>query len=261
MNRCYDPACNDGPTEAEPMPRWADSPSLLCKRCGSLLEQRLAELPARTDALRAVLGGLTASQRGENRPTKGTPPVPLNLAAHDHLEAVNAVLVSWVQMVAEERGLRGPDRNGTAVLTGWLLSQLPWLLEHGAVGDLAQEVRDLTHIADGITRANPLRHRLPAPCPLLGCGGEMYREDGADHVACAHCGSVWTEDQYPWMVRLALDSSGGSITAKEAAERLGCTVGHVRNLVTAGEVRKLGTVDGIARYSTKDIDKHRKEAS
>lgn len=261
MTRCTDPTCDDGPPlDSNPAPRFTVDGLLLCRRCASALERRLAELPSQHDALRSVLGGLRASERAENRPTKGTPPVPLNIAAHDHLEAMQAVLVSWVRMTCEERDLRGPDRSTVAILSRWLLSQLPWLLGHGAVGDLAAEILDLAHVADGLTQANPRRYRLDAPCPLLGCGErQLTREDGAGEVWCDSCGGIWTEDQYPWMVRVALDATSGCLTAQEAADRLGVTVGHIRNLVTAGLVRKLGTVDGTARYSTRDVEELRKE--
>lgn len=252
--RCLDPGCTDGPTDSdEKMPRWAKDGNL-CRRCGALLEQRLAEVPARCQAVRSVLGGLRSSGRGENRPTKGTPPVPLNISAHDHLTEMHATLVSWVRMVAEERTLRGPDRDDDAILSAWLLSQLPWLLAHGAVGDLADEMRDLARVADSLTQSGLRWHRLEPPCPSCAAF-ELGRWDGDDHVGCRSCGRHWPDVEYPFFVRLALDDSGGCLTAAEAVQRAGVRPDTFWQWVSRGRVRKLGTVDGLARYSTSDIDR------
>lgn len=256
--RCLDPICDDGPTEDEPLPRFADDGSCLCRRCGLLLQQRLAEMPARRDALRATLGGLTASVKGENRPTKGTPPVPLNLAAHDHLTAMHATCVSWVRLVCEERGLRGPGRESLNTLTSWLLSQLDWLLSHGAVGDLADEMRDLSRVADALARTREQWHRLPVKCP--GCDAqEIGRWDGADNVACTACGETWHEDDYARLVLILATDQGTSVTATEAARRAGIRPELFRQWVSRGKVRRLGTVDGVARYSTSDLDAVRQD--
>lgn len=252
--RCADPACTDGPEapDGSPMPRWAKD-GLLCRRCGTLLEQRLAEVPARREALRAELGGLRSSSRGENRPTKGSPPIPLNIPVHDHLEKIHATLVSWVLLVAEERALRGPDRDDDAILSAWLLSQFDWLLQHEAVGDFADEMRDLSRHADGLTQTREQWHRLEPLCPDCGAR-ELGRWDGGDYVGCRSCGQRWAEEQYPMFVRLALDDSGGCVTAAEAVDRAQVAPATFRQWVSRGRVRKLGTVDGLARYSTADLD-------
>lgn len=257
--RCLDPACLDGPkVDDQPAARIAGMGNL-CARCATLLQQRLAELPSRHDALRAVMNRPLRSRSGnsDSKRTKAeAPPIEFPVEIHDHLTAINATCASWVQLVTEERNLRGPGRDDLNSLTAWLGSQLDWLLDHPAVGDLADEMRDLSRVADGLARTRPKRYRLEAPCPVLGCEArDLIREDGDDHVWCGSCGGVWTEDQYPWMVRVALATSAGCLTAHEAAARLGVTVGTLRNLVVAGRIRKLGTVDGTARYSTDDINR------
>jgi hypothetical protein len=254
MNRCTDPECIDGPTEDDQQrPRWAAEGANLCRRCATLLERRLAELHSQADAVRATLGGLHSSRKGENRPTKGSPPVPLNLDAHDFLTEMHATVVSWVRLVTEERNLHGPDRDLLPALTSWLLHQLDWLCGHEAVGDFADEVRDLSRKADALAGTRPGWHKLPAPCPACGATS-LGRWDGADEVGCQTCGERWAEQQYRWLVAVLSSDPGTSVTAAEAVERAEVPAATFRQWVSRGKVRRLGTVDGTARYSTADLD-------
>lgn len=252
MNRCVGKACSDGPLlDDAPGPRWAVTGTMLCRRCTHTLEQHLTELPARRDRLHAILAG--GGGRGTMR--RGTPelPVPLNLSAHDHISHLIAVAISWTQLVREERNLHGPDSDDPSALAPWLLSQLDWIIQQPWVDDMAEELRDASAVADGLTGHRPLRNRLEPPCPHCKAR-ELGRWDGAAQVDCASCGSVWDEKFYPALVRLVLDDSRGCMTAAEAAEQLGVTAGALRQLVSRGKVRKLGTVDGMARYSASDVE-------
>jgi hypothetical protein len=253
MTRCIDKSCTDGPTiEDRPAPRLTRT-GLLCDRCTGHLERRLAELPARADQVRSVLAGRRKSQSDGSRRTKGNPPVPLNLAAHDHLELMQATLVSWSQLVAEERDLRGPDIPTVQVLSGWLLNQLDWLRGQPWVDDLAEEMRDVSRTADGLARVQPQWNRLPAPCP--GCDAhDLGRWDGDDHVGCAACGERWPEDDYARLVLVLASDSDRSLPMGEAVERAGVPAATFRQWVSRGKVRRLGTAEGQARYSVEDID-------
>lgn len=258
--RCVGKTCTDGPDDG---PRWASADGrhgLLCRRCHDRLEQHLAELPARHDQLTEALSG--GSGTGRDRRGTPEPPVPLNLGSHDHQTLMTASVVSWALLVREERGLRGPDTSTVATLAPWLLGQLDWIVQQPWVDDLAEELRDLSQTADAITRRRPLRNRLEPPCPQCGAR-ELGRWDGAAQVDCAACGAVWDERYYPALVRLVLDTSGGCVTAAEAARELGVSAVNLRQLVSRGQLRKLGTVDGTARYSASDLErlKNAREAS
>lgn len=252
-DRCIDKECADGPpVDDRPAPRMAHS-GLLCTRCTAHLERRLAELPARADQVRSVLHGSQRAQGDGSRPTKGNPPVPLNLAAHDHLVLMVATVVSWSALVAEERALRGPDRPTVEALSPWLLNQISWLVEQPWVDDLAEEVRDISRTAAGLSHADPQWHRLPAPCN--GCHSmSLGRLDGDDHVTCKACGERWPEDDYLRLVLVLAQDVETSLPAKEAAVYAGIKPASFRQWVSRGYVRRLGTVDGLARYSVADID-------
>lgn len=197
--RCVDKACADGPRDddQQPRPRWATT-GLLCTRCAQALEQRLAELPARRDHLRAVLGGRQGPISDGSKRTKGTPPVPLNLDAHDHLVAMHATVVSWVRLVCEERGLRGPDRDDVAFLAPWLVAQMDWLVGQPWVDDLADEIRDASRVADALTGTTRKPRRAGADC--FECGSALVRPvvDGLeeDAVTCLGCGQQYDDSQY-----------------------------------------------------------------
>lgn len=253
MIRCIDKACADGPRiDDRPAPRMVAA-GLLCRRCTGHLERRLAELPARADQVRAVLYGAQRPQGDGSRRTKGNPPVPLNIAAHDHLILIEATVTSWTALVAEERGLRGPERGTVPILSAWLLNQLDWLVEQPWVDDMAEELRDVSRTAAGLGQADPEWHRLPAPCP--GCGDmTLGRWDGDDHVGCGTCGERWPEDDYARMVLVLASDVEVSLPSLHAAARAGVPHATFRQWVSRGHVRRLGTIEGSARYSVADID-------
>lgn len=257
--RCHDPACTDGPaltdTDGHPIPdppRLADSPRLLCRRCHQRLERRLAELPATLDALHAVLGG-TVGGRGENARPKPGSRAPLVEDIHDHLQHVHATLVSWTLMVCQEQHLTVPRNLSTGRLASWLLARLDTLAAHPAAGDFAEEVRDCDRTARHLGRLDPQRHRLDAPCPEPDCGAhELHRYDGQSHVTCGACGHTWPEDEYTRLVLHVLDNRGGMVTAADVTA-LGIPGSTLRSWVARKQVRKLGTVDGVTRYSADDV--------
>lgn len=249
--RCVANGCLDGPDlDGQPGPRMAKT-GLLCPRCYGRLERTLAELPAVTGTLRGLLGGSNTGG-GENiRRTKGSPPLPLNVSVLDHLDLIGSVLSSWTRLVAEERGLRGPDTADRC--SGWLLDQLAWVASQPWVDDLDDEVRDAARVAESLARTRPGWHPLPVPCP--NCGGmTLGRWDGDDHVACP-CGERWPEADYPRLVKVLADDL--SMTTDEAMRvlaPLGVEPATFRQWVTRGHVRRLGTLDGMARYSRADVE-------
>ena len=58
-------------------------------------------MKAKHDAVAHLMLTSLPSRGGNsgNRPTKGSPPVELNLAAHDWIVEATATLVSWTRMV------------------------------------------------------------------------------------------------------------------------------------------------------------------
>jgi excisionase family DNA binding protein len=256
--RCIGRRCSDGPLlDGAPGPRMAGR-GLLCGRCAARMERHLSEVPARVTLLTAAV---TPRRGGSGGRGSGSTPVPVDLGAHDHLREVAAVLGSWARLATEERGVRGPDRLDDAIAASrWLLSQVDWLVGRPWVDDLEDELHDLSAQADGIARVWPAWHGLEPPCPSCSAR-ELGRRDGDERVHCRACGTSWDERQYRWLVLVLSADPSLSLTASEAAARLGVKVSTLRNWVSEGRIRKVGTVDGTARYSAADVEAARKDGA
>lgn len=257
--RCVDKQCLDGPpVDGEKAARLATH-GYLCTRCSDALERRLAELPARRDLLRDTLGG-TQGTRGENKPTKGFAPVPLSIDTHDLLVEMQAVTVTWVQLVCEERNLRGPDSSDLRRLAPWLVSQHSWIIEQPWVDDLGEEMRDLAYKADGLTRHKARWERLQAPCPECRAF-ELYRWTGQDEVICQSCGTDWKPE--PYALRVSEVVHEETLTAAQAAKRLDIPASTVRRWVADPEhkLKPIGKdANGVNRYDPQHVENARETA-
>lgn len=207
MTACLGPRCQDDDETAR-----HPSVGLLCRRCWTQMEQTVAELPAVFDWLHR---SLPAGGGGRGDVITGTrdKPVPIRVGVHDHRQQIQATLVSWVRLVCEERGLRGPDRSDPEATATWLGHQLDWCAGQPWVEDLSAEMRDLARDAHRLAPWQAGRHHLPAPCPNPNCGClALVRYDGDDAVQCSECGERWAEDTYR---RLAF------VLASDARQRVG----------------------------------------
>jgi hypothetical protein len=177
---------------------------LLCQSGYDRLEQTVAELPALVGWLHANIAAGGSGQHNEAKRTKGEPPIPIRDTVHDHIVEIRGVLTSWVQLVAEERQLIGPDNTDPTVTATYLTAHLPWAAQQLWIDDFATEILDLSRVGHGLAPSRPRHYRLPAPCP--SCDAlELHRQDGDDYVSCSSCGRLWTEAEY---VRLVVVLAG-----------------------------------------------------
>ncbi|MBC7680451.1 MAG: hypothetical protein H7233_15910 [Pseudorhodobacter sp.] len=192
--------------------------------------------------------------------------MPLNIAAHDHLTLMQATVVSWVRLVCEERDLRGPVRNDLSVLTTWLFSHLPWLLEHPADGDLADEMRDLSSTADALAQSTRQPTRAGADC--FDCGGHLLRRitgDGLeeDHVTCTVCHVQYEPSRYMLALKAAAWDAARVVRDGEAwatpaslAHDLGRSEVTIRSWQLREQVRSR-RIGGIVFVNVADVeDRH-----
>lgn len=108
----------------------------------------------------------------------------------------------WQATLVPDQRLPVPT---VATLAGWLRDRLHLACgKHPAIDECAEELRETVATLRGVLGRADLRHRLPAPCPdceML----TLYREDGAEYVECGSCHRLWSEDEYAWLVRIAVE--------------------------------------------------------
>lgn len=246
LARCANPRCRRG---GDPEPVYGKE--TVCEYCARRLERQLTDLAYAHDELETVLAaGSAVSARFDKVAGSRTPPVPVRLEVADHRDHIRHLLVSWVQLVIEERGMsRWPDDRPTA-MAGYLASHLDWLARHPAAGDLCAEV------STALGRARGLLERPGAvctlPCPDVygeGCDGTVRVTAEATWVRCAECG--WETDDLPWLGRLLRGSEPALVTAVDACHRLlvegwQITPSTIRSWVRRGKVGVRGREGGHA---------------
>lgn len=251
--RCSAKDCLDGPPlDDEPAPRLATQ-GYLCGRCSDALQRRVAELPARRDLLHNVLlHGTAAGARLGNSTTKGNPPLPSRGfdSTHDALADLEQKTVSWVQLVAEERREHGPDRQTIRALASYLVGRHDWIVRQPWVDDMAEEMRDLARVADGLTAHKARFRRLDMPCPVPDCGqAALGQWDTVGAVQCGSCGAQWDSEEF-----LQQQADLYTMTALRAAAWLEVQPGTFRGYVTSGAITSIGKdKDGLSRYRAEDV--------
>lgn len=115
--------------------------------------------------------------------------------------SVPHVLESWVQLVAEERGVK-PGAGTVPDLCSWLDRHLDWLSRQELIADLHEELRGLHR---QLKTASGAPRRYIGLCPNTIDEGEHTRQCGArlsaplygDTIECWACGRPWTRRE--WM--------------------------------------------------------------
>ncbi|MFI1166523.1 hypothetical protein ACH4UM_23705 [Streptomyces sp. NPDC020801] len=109
-------------------------------------------------------------------------------------------LGSWTRLVLEEhprrhqRDFKQPDNWSEAGLSAWLSTALPWASTMAWIGEMAQELRDLTIAIRGIARVEVRTRAVSRPCPNSDCGLlALTRTDWDQYVRCSACGNAYTD--------------------------------------------------------------------
>jgi hypothetical protein len=175
---------------------------LICHPGYLRLEQHIAELPALLGWLHANLpaGGPGGDGRGSSELK-----IPINAKIHDHIQHAIGTLISWCALIADERQLLGPRDTSPETACTFLNAHLDWASGQCWIGDMADELQDLTRTGHRLSPSQPVKHHLPAPCPSCDLLA-LSRTDGDAYVTCEACGRLWTEDEYK---RLTVVASAG----------------------------------------------------
>lgn len=172
---CEGPRCRDRQSRI----RQVNSGSRLCASCRAQLATHLTVLP---DLYRRCEGILVNTRGRDLERVHGGLPggISLNDAAVATRTEMLTVLASWAGLVVDERNVPRPLRRDVHALTSFLLTQLDWLAQHAAAGELAAEIAALVRSAeDTISPDTAVRVEL-GPCNRSGCAGVVSVVVGGD---------------------------------------------------------------------------------
>ncbi|GGN96065.1 hypothetical protein GCM10010112_86970 [Actinoplanes lobatus] len=205
---CESPLCWRDPDTNALQPRPAAPGLLLCWPCRDRLAADLDRLPDICTDLETALmpgsgaGGPVVSGSRER-------PMPINNTAAYARAEIRPVLVAWIALVIEVRGVRPPRRaDDPAVLSRWLRRHVDWLAAYPAAGDAADEIADVRRIAFRGAYPNPVRRVEVGACPFAGCTGTVaaiVRDRSAVLPSSALCdtdtGHEWPMTEWPRLRR------------------------------------------------------------
>lgn len=194
-----------------------------CTRCEHRIRAWLREIPHQLVLLEASLERDTTPRTGHTHHSHTNAPLPLREDVltllgpaapgpvhdphHDQTgpTPLTAVIRTWAQLLADERGKPLPQPHPTQGYTRYLTAGLPYALTRPWIADLHQELDDLIRRARNITRTQPQRHHQDAPCP--GCNAfALFEEDWQPYIDCENCGLLLTPTEYADHARRVLPS-------------------------------------------------------
>ncbi|WP_329545545.1 hypothetical protein OG548_14300 [Streptomyces sp. NBC_01356] len=197
-----------GRTLGDDEPHWK-----VCGRCEHRIRGWLRELPRQLPLLRASLrpdSGPTQSAIHGGRahaplPVRGdvlallgpAAPGPVHDPEGDQAGPVpiHAVIRTWAELLADERGKPLPLLRPGETYGSYLAAHLPYALTRPWIADLHQELGELISRIRNITCTEPRRRPKTAPCPDCGAFGLM-EEDWQAYIDCEVCGLLLTPAEY-----------------------------------------------------------------
>lgn len=220
-------------------PRYADY-GLLCYGCHVRLLDWLKNAPWQHYLLGyAAEPNLSQALNDAIRATVFGAPSPLNVAAASAMTDLTDILSGWVEMLADQNGMRGPialmTRNGIENPQGrqlnprwshyagesvwcdppvrfevgsacmWLSAQIERLESHPAIGDLWDELGEVMSQAHCLAPWREQAARLKGiACPE--CHAYTLARFGGDtHVTCTRCNVHLPPERYAIWVRILIE--------------------------------------------------------
>lgn len=205
------PGCTDGDCRGC-LPRLAADGLRLCHVCRRRLAEDITTAAQLHGELALVLASVgIGGERVSGSPTRS---LALNDAAVDARTLIRHTLVSWAQLVAEERGFSLPADHVTAI-AAYLVRDVEWLAAHETARDCADEFAELAHGRPRrIAYPNGARTFTVARCPEDGCGGEiravLRRTDAllpSELVCGVDGGHRWTAGQWIRLGRRLMEAA------------------------------------------------------
>ncbi|WP_222851160.1 helix-turn-helix domain-containing protein [Phytoactinopolyspora mesophila] len=105
--------------------------------------------------------------------TRGGSP-GLNQAALSAREDIMSILASWAGLVVDERELSSRPERSVRSLSEFLLTQLDWLSDHPAAGDLVSEIHEVATAAQRVMEPDASVRLQIGPCHERDCDGTAH---------------------------------------------------------------------------------------
>ncbi|MFI6274289.1 hypothetical protein [Streptomyces sp. NPDC050988] len=210
MTSCTVPGC----------PRTSDEDTRrrMCVRCARQLQAYLRELVGQMPLLQASLqldrspttGSVHGGRAHSPMPVRGdvltllgpgsntTVDDPYGDARGDQTGPlpIDTHLRGWAEMTAlHVRLATAPGIRPGRTWAAWLTAYVPWIITAPWAGILHQELTELLGRVRSITRTEPRRRPLDAPCPSCEAFG-LVEEDWQPYVECVACELLLTPDEY-----------------------------------------------------------------
>ena len=211
----------------------------LCAWCYQRLTADVADLPSLLAHLDYVGRPNAGHQAGGDGRTGGDPANRTILhAAWLTADEIETWLCGWVEMITEERGLRGPAMRWTLggrrreageswivdphpvaaqdmrALVRWLTPHLEWVAGRDWAGDFRRELGKAVATAKARWPMVERGHAVPAPCPRCDGLTLWYSPPvwagGPMRVECLdpECGRIFAEDEWERMRALMVIAAG-----------------------------------------------------
>lgn len=195
----HEPPCPSKQHSGDARPPRVDAGRTVCAACRSRVEEDLVELPGLYELCAYML-----DLRRHHLRERVSGHRPRGIVLNDTVVTIRSdilgVLASWCALVANERGVTGPDELSIRRLSSFLAIHLTWLTEHPSAPDLVDELAELRRSADEVLRPSAGHSMELGRCARPGCGrvvrAEGHAEGEPPHQVRCEAGHVWTPDQW-----------------------------------------------------------------
>lgn len=183
----------------------------VCPKCGGTLRHELGVVATIAGEATTTIAGLDRIGVGSRR-TDPNPPLPIDLAAAADHDAAVGTLTTWARHIHEQSGrplpvvrtglcdhatcalrragraygpvcAKEPPEHPTAVLAGWMATQVDWLRHRHEAGEAFDELLDACSLLQRVVD-RPAARWYAGPCV---CGSHLYPRAGAKVIRCGDC--------------------------------------------------------------------------
>jgi hypothetical protein len=182
---------HDGDTAYETLPGLA-----ICADCREQAEENLLELPGLYEMCAYMLDTRRPQPQERVSGRKQRRGIVLREAVVNVRSDMLGVLASWCGLVANERGVPGPDELSVPRLSTFVLIHFGWLTAHAAAPDFVDELAELADGARAVLQPETTAELDLGPCVHPGCGWTVRAEGHPPRRVRCEAGHEWPPEQW-----------------------------------------------------------------